>query len=142
MQNNKNILLIGGYNSLLGSKIYFYLGRKYKIFRTSRTRNIRLNLNNLQNIKKVLKKYKPNIIINCSAYTDVNGCEKNPIKAIKDNCLSNFNLCEVYDKLDIKNIGNLAFFYIFFDLTRFFNIIIGLSSFPLGKVSYLLCFYF
>ena len=102
MQNNKNILLIGGYNSLLGSKIYFYLGRKYKIFRTSRTRNIRLNLNNLQNIKKVLKKYKPNIIINCSAYTDVNGCEKNPIKAIKDNCLSNFNLCEVYDKLDIK----------------------------------------
>ena len=30
MQNNKNILLIGGYNSLLGSKIYFYSVKSIK----------------------------------------------------------------------------------------------------------------
>ena len=51
-------------------------------------------------VSKILNKFKPDIIINCSGYTDVDGCEKNPNQAIKENFLNNINLCEAYEKLN------------------------------------------
>ena len=102
MQNKKKILLIGGHNSLLGSSIFFFLKEKFFILRTSRKKRNKLDLTNQILVSKVLDKTKPDIIINCSGYTDVDGCEKNPNQAIKENLLSNINLCEAYELLNKK----------------------------------------
>jgi len=43
-------------------------------------------------VNKTLNKIKPNVIIHTAAYTDVEGCEKNPEKAYKINTIGTQNL--------------------------------------------------
>ena len=63
-----------------------------------------LDITNFKNIKKEFKKVNPKIIINCSAYTDVDGCEKNPRYAFKVNALGPKYLAIISNITDSKLI--------------------------------------
>lgn len=65
-----NILIFGS-NGQLGSE----LSKKLDAISISRKNNKKFNYLNLIELKKILKFYSPNIIINCVAYTDVNKAE-------------------------------------------------------------------
>jgi dTDP-4-dehydrorhamnose reductase len=70
----KNILLIGS-SGQLGSNLAQSLLqlKKYKIIEGHKKKISLININNLEN---KIKKIKPLAIINCSAFTDVDLCEK------------------------------------------------------------------
>jgi len=45
-------------------------------------------------IKKIIKKYKPDIVIHLAALSGLQRCEKNPDKAFQINVLGTFNVCK------------------------------------------------
>ena len=49
-------------------------------------------VNNTDQILKIIKKFKPNIIINCSAMSELNKCQSNPQKAYEINSLFPYRL--------------------------------------------------
>ena len=101
------ILVIGG-TGVLGSTLckffklknieYYFTSRK-KI-KLNRLRN--LNLFNSQNIKKLLLKLKPNIIVNCSGLTKIDLCNKNYKYAFRENVKSIQNLINCLKDLNLK----------------------------------------
>jgi len=89
MIKDKKTLLIGGSGNL-GSAII-----KSKLFKNLYYPKKRdLNLLKRNNIKRILKKYKFGLIINCAAMARIVDCEKNPKKAIKINIDGTSNLVE------------------------------------------------
>ena len=74
-------ILITGTNGLLGSDIYFGLNSIFDVLPTSRSRSsginnsIFLDITNFDNLKKNVEEFKPDIIINCAAFTDVDNAE-------------------------------------------------------------------
>ena len=75
----KKILILGA-NGLLGNRFYINLlkNNKFKVFGTCRKKNFFLKKDNLikfdlkhqESIKKILKKIKPNYVINCIGITN------------------------------------------------------------------------
>lgn len=101
------ILVIGGTGVLGSTIINYFKSKKIDYYFTSRqknklTRSRKLNLFNLQNIKKILSKLKPNIIINCSGLTNVDLCNKNYQFAFKENVKSVQNLVNCLSDLNMK----------------------------------------
>ena len=89
MIKDKKTLLIGGSGNL-GLAII-----KSKLFKNLYFPKKRdLNLLKRNNIKRILKKYKFGLIINCAAMARIVDCEKNPKKAIKINIDGTSNLVE------------------------------------------------
>ena len=62
----------------------------------------KLNLLDVKDINLKLKKYKPNVVINCVALTDVNMCEKNYKKSLILNKNSAENLVKILKKINQK----------------------------------------
>ena len=63
-----NFFILGG-NGRLGSRLCPFLeSRGHKIFKLSRDKN---------KIKSIFSSYKPNIIVNLAANTNVDECERN-----------------------------------------------------------------
>lgn len=96
----KKILVLGS-SGLLGSNLIDYLKKKnYKITRF--IRNKKKNLNNLKYCNSYLKKKNFDVIINLSAITDVDKCEKNLFEAKKINyeLVKNISSCIVKKKLN------------------------------------------
>ena len=81
----KKILILGS-NGLLGSYLSNNLKLDKKFYKIIPAHLIGLRLINLKKKKNLLDKVKPDLIINCSAYTNVDLCEKNKILAMKLNC--------------------------------------------------------
>ncbi|NQS99703.1 MAG: dTDP-4-dehydrorhamnose reductase [Candidatus Omnitrophica bacterium] len=52
----------------------------------------KLNITNQEEISKIIDRRKPNIVIHTAAYTDVDGCEREPEKANKVNALGTENV--------------------------------------------------
>tara|TARA_Y100001970_G_scaffold280425_1_gene389396 strand:- start:93 stop:962 length:870 start_codon:yes stop_codon:yes gene_type:complete len=76
------ILLIGA-NGMLGTYLYKYLAKLFDVIPTcfsnynSHSNYIYLDITNIDSIKSVFSLYKPNIVINCAAFTNVDLAESN-----------------------------------------------------------------
>lgn len=81
----KKKILITGANGLLGQKLVPLLSREYQVTATARQPQLSLplpeveyigmNLANGADCKNLVKSLAPDIIVNCAAYTHVDGCE-------------------------------------------------------------------
>jgi len=61
----------------------------------------RLDISNREEVRKMLTAYLPDIVINCAAFTDVDGCEKEPERAYRVNAIGPKNLTIISEKLNI-----------------------------------------
>ncbi|MEW8957170.1 dTDP-4-dehydrorhamnose reductase [Clostridium sp.] len=64
-----------------------------------------LDIVNLDSVREVLYKERPNIVINCAAYTNVDGCEENYDLAFKVNAIGPRNLAIVCNEIDAKLVS-------------------------------------
>ncbi len=93
-------ILITGGKGQLGKELTLFLQEKnYEIFSFS---SKEFDITNLDFCLKVVKDLKPEIIINCGAYTLVDECEKNVEKAFKVNSIGAKNMAIISNRLDIK----------------------------------------
>ena len=88
----KKILLIGS-DGMLGSELSERLKTKYDV--TSTTINT-LDITNKEEVINKANEVKPEYIINCAAYTNVDGCEKNEELAASVNGNAVKNLADIY----------------------------------------------
>ena len=99
----KKTILIFGVTGLLGSQLNLYFKKKYKIIGIGKNKNdcdYNFDVNNRKKTESILKKIKPDIVINCIAYTDVDKCNSELGTAFKKNVLSVFNLFESIKKIN------------------------------------------
>ena len=90
---------------MLGEKYIFLSSELFDVIPTSSTNSnyIHIDITDSQIVKSVLNKYNPDIIINCSAYTDVDSAEDNKKKAYDINVLGVKNLIK-HSNLNTKII--------------------------------------
>ena len=98
---NKKILLIGGSGNL-GSQI-IKSGLYTNIHYPSRKK---LDLRNLEGMKKYIRKNNFNIIINCASLARVKDCENNKSLTIDNNILGTLNLVKAIQAYEIKKKKN------------------------------------
>ena len=83
----KKILITGG-EGQLGKPLCSYLYNKYNILSTSRKiyesnklyNSFKMDISSKEAVYKTINSFKPDIIINCAAYSNVDYCEKNKKK--------------------------------------------------------------
>lgn len=61
-----------------------------------------LNITKLEDVRRVLSEIKPDVVINCAAATNVDGCESNKDLAFKINAIGARNLAIVSEKIGAK----------------------------------------
>lgn len=104
-------ILITGANGLLGQKLAEVLlptfgilvcdlGREF--FPSTQVPYRPLDIRNKEQLSSLVKSFKPNWIINCAAYTDVDGCEEDQALAWSVNVEGVRNLAEVCEKLKVN----------------------------------------
>lgn len=100
---NKNKILLIGSSGQLGSFLSKILlkQKKYKIIQGHKNK---INLININRLDYKIKKIKPLVIINCSAFTDVDLCEKKKNLAKKLNFFCVKKLSNICYKYNIKLI--------------------------------------
>ena len=98
----KKILILGS-TGLLGKNLSIFLNKNYKVFKHSNSKKSEFiyDLTKYDNIKKMINISKPNIIINCVGYTNVDDCENNFNKAYEINAKINLNLSKILIKKNI-----------------------------------------
>ncbi len=62
----------------------------------------RLDITNLQKVKTVLSEIKPDVVINCAAATNVDGCESNQDLAFRINAIGARNLAMIAEEIGAK----------------------------------------
>ena len=62
----------------------------------------KLDVSNLQQVKTILREVKPDVVINCAAATNVDGCEANKDLALKINAIGAKNLAIVSEEIGAK----------------------------------------
>ena len=62
----------------------------------------KLDITNLEQVKTVLREVKPDVVINCAAATNVDGCEANKDLAFKINALGPRNLAMLAEEIGAK----------------------------------------
>lgn len=107
------MILITGSSGFIGSFILDYLkNRKIKCFGVDKKYNNYLRLKNFEKVNllnkkklsKIFKKIKPKYVIHLAAESGLNKCHKNRVKAYKNNVESTFNLLDLAEKNNCKNI--------------------------------------
>ncbi len=98
MKKKKNKILLLGSSGVLGKKLYQELTKKYFIIHNG-IKKRKLNLVNINNIKKLLLKSKPDLIVNCLAITNIDFCEKNPKLSFKVNVQIVENIFKIKKKM-------------------------------------------
>jgi dTDP-4-dehydrorhamnose reductase len=100
-------VIVTGASGLLGSNIIFKALNKYKtigldIIDNPFFSNVKyLNIDLVQkNQLKIIEKEKPDLIINCAAFVNVDGCEKDPEKAYLSNVVTTKNITELCSKIN------------------------------------------
>ncbi|OGU21211.1 MAG: dTDP-4-dehydrorhamnose reductase [Geobacteraceae bacterium GWF2_54_21] len=74
------MILVVGANGMLGRDLMDLLG--------DRARGVdidEIDITSIESVLKVVSEFKPDTVINCAAYTDVDGCEANSEKAMEVN---------------------------------------------------------
>lgn len=79
--------IVFGGTGFLGRRLVNVLSSKYDVLVSSPSSNYPVFFGDGESVKKLIYDYRPNIVINCSAYADVDGCENNPLNAYKLNSL-------------------------------------------------------
>ncbi len=103
-------IVISGGNGQLGKELTEYL--KEKNFDVFSFGSNEMDITQLENIYKILKEIKPEVIINCAAYTKVDDCEKNIKKAFLVNSIGAKNIAIVSNKINAK-LFHISTDYIF-----------------------------
>ena len=115
----KKVLITGG-TGQLGAELSVGLKNNYDVINTSKqnstnnfTNNnfVKLDISKREDVKRILTKYNPNIIINCGALTNVDECEKNKNYARQINVQGLANLIS-YSKPNTK-IVQISTNYVF-----------------------------
>ncbi len=97
----KNKILILGSSGVLGKKLFKELNKKYFVIHNG-IKKRKLNLTNFNNLKKIILKSKPNLIINCLAITSIDFCEKNPKSSYEVNVKIVKNIFKIKKKNSLK----------------------------------------
>lgn len=101
----KKILVLGA-SGYLGSRIYSSISNSYGTFFSNSLVNefnlCYLDALNLDKLSKLLKEIRPDVIINCIGFTDVDDCEKFPEKNWILNCKLPVSIAEICDVNDVK----------------------------------------
>ncbi len=107
-------ILITGANGQLGSHITSIinkgsskLGKIDKSYASAQVFNLDktiLDISLFKNLKNILFDIKPNLVINCAAFTKVDACEKNIELAFKVNSLGCRNIALLSNEIDAKLI--------------------------------------
>ncbi len=94
-------ILITGYKGMLGSDLVETLENEnqHDLILTDVEE---LDITNLDQVKNILNKEKPEIIINVAAYTDVDGCETNRELAYNVNAIGPKNLAIAANEFNVK----------------------------------------
>ena len=93
-------ILITGYNGMLGSDLTEVLkNENHELILTDVEE---LDITDLEQVKKMFKKEKPEAVINVAAYTDVDGCETNRELAYSVNTLGPKNLAIASNEVGTK----------------------------------------
>ncbi len=103
-------VLITGGKGQLGSDLTIYLNSKN--FEVISYSSKELDITNLELSLKIVKDIKPEVIINCSAYTAVDDCESNINKAYLVNAIGAKNIAIVSRKINAK-LFHLSTDYVF-----------------------------
>jgi len=74
------VILVVGANGMLGRDLLELLGE-----RAHGVDIDEIDITSMESVFKVVSEFKPNVVINCAAYTDVDGCEENIDKAMEVN---------------------------------------------------------
>ena len=76
--NHYKVLLVGA-SGMLGSKYFSKSSKLFDLIATSSSNNYfqKLDITNSDCCEKIIKNFKPDVIVNCSAYTDVDSAEIN-----------------------------------------------------------------
>ena len=102
----KKKILIFGATGLLGSQLNYLIDKKnYKVFGvgfSKKTCDYNFDVNNLLKTTKVIKKIKPDVVINCIAYTDVDKCNIEIKTAFEKNIFSVYNIVNSLIKINKK----------------------------------------
>jgi dTDP-4-dehydrorhamnose reductase len=100
-----NNVLIVGCGGMLGQAVYHTLKTNYNVLATDIDLNEDwlqyLDIRDLDALLKAADSFKPDIIINLAAYTDLEYCEKNAEASYITNGLGQENICLVANRYDI-----------------------------------------
>lgn len=93
-------VLVTGANGQLGSE-FKYLSKKYPDFKLLFTDIAELDILDMDSLTAYVKLERPDYIINCAAYTNVDGAEENGVIAYKLNSLGLRNISKVSKNYDV-----------------------------------------
>ncbi len=96
----KKIFIIGS-SGLLGNQLYHYIKKKHIVYNNGLKKR-KFNLLKYNKIEKYINKIQPNLIINCSAITNIDYCNKNKKHAYQVNVLVVKNIFNILKKNKIK----------------------------------------
>lgn len=97
-------ILITGAKGQLGTQLSRQLGEHRDAYKVIAADHDVLDITDFNQVKVVLEKYRPQLVINCAAYTQVDQCEKNLEKAYEVNQLGAKNLAIMCNQLGSKFI--------------------------------------
>ncbi len=102
-------VLITGGSGLLGMKLQnIFKENNYNVYATYNTNYItkknyiKIDITQKIDIKKVLNKIHPNVVVHTAAYTNVDECEKNKKKAYEVNVQGTKNIANAVEKINAK----------------------------------------
>ncbi len=86
-------ILVTGCNGLLGSNLVFQAAEGYRVIATTRKRALssrkvtqaRMDVSNEDEVRSVLGRFRPDVVIHCAAETNVDLCEAQPERAERIN---------------------------------------------------------
>lgn len=95
-------ILILGSSGLLGSYLFNFLKKNFQVFNNGLKKR-KINLLNTSELKYFLLRIKPDVIINCTANTNLDNCEKKRKDAYDTNYKTLRNVVNLSKKYDIKS---------------------------------------
>jgi len=98
MKKRKKILIFGA-KGMIGQEFVNYLKRD-KLYEVVTPGRATVDIAKFEQVLKIIKKIKPDVIINCAAIINVDYCEKNPVTAFKVNAIGAGNLLSALEKLN------------------------------------------
>jgi len=93
----KSKILITGAQGMLGSALAIKAAQDYEVFSTDFKD---LDITEKDKVIARFKEIKPEIVVHAAAYTDVDGCEKNPSVAFKVNVEGTRNIAEAAQEVN------------------------------------------
>lgn len=100
MENKRIKALIFGKSGLLGGEFFdFFLSNKFSVFGYD---SKGCDITKFDRVFKIIKKIKPDIVINCAAKISLDECENDPLKAYMVNSIGSGNIARAIKFLNKK----------------------------------------